>query len=122
MSVLGDIGSRGYRGSKPKSIRGSNNLNNSPNDSPKAIRVGTLRVGTPLLNYTLIDYTTGTSIIRILILIRYYLSIVVATSIEFSRLLLKALSFKNDTKGVVFKYYNKSNSYTILIALLRYLL
>ena len=124
LSVSGNIGSRGYKGSKPKSIKGSNNPNDSPNDSPKAIRgeVSTLRAGTPLLSYTLIGYTAGTSTIGILTLVRYCLGRVVATLIEFSRLLLEALSPRNDAKGVAFKYYSKSNFYTVLIALLRRLL
>ena len=118
LSVSGDVGSGGHGGSEPESVGGFDN----PDDSPEAARVGTLGGGTPLLGCTLVGYTAGASAIGILTLVRYCLGTVLATSIEFSRLLLEALSPGNDAEGVAFKYCSESNSYTVLIALLRRLL
>ena len=78
-----------------------------------------------LLRYFLIGCAIGINLTRILTLVTYCLGIGTesATSIEFSRLLLEALSPRNDIEGIGYNLFKccASNSYAV-IALLRRLL
>ena len=107
LSVSGDVGSGGHRGSEPESVGGSDN----PDDSPEAVRGGVS---------TLVDCVyAGGATTRILTLVRYCLAIAVesSASIEVSRLLLEALSPGTDIEGVGF-----GSCVTLLTASMRRLL
>ena len=121
---------RGYLGAKPIFIRGSNRPKDSKSRNRKG--VSTLYYNT-LLGYFLISYFIGTistykvNLIRILTIVRYYLGtnlVILTTLTEFSRLLFKVLSPKNNIKrvGVVSPNAEYISYTALLIALIRRLL